>query len=37
MNILLYLYVMVGKPEGKNHSEDAGKWGRIILELISEK
>jgi hypothetical protein len=24
--------ILVGKPEGKNHSEDLGMDGRIILE-----
>jgi hypothetical protein len=26
--------ILVGKPEGKNHSEDLGVDGRIILECI---
>jgi hypothetical protein len=29
--------VLVGKPEGKNHLEDQGVGGRIILKLIFEK
>jgi hypothetical protein len=29
--------VFVGKTEGKNHSEDVGIDGRIILEWIFEK
>jgi hypothetical protein len=29
--------VLVGKPEGKNHSEDLGVDGRIILEWILGK
>jgi hypothetical protein len=26
--------ILVGKPEGKNHSEDVGVDGRIILEWM---
>jgi hypothetical protein len=29
--------VLVGKPEGKNHLEDLGVDGRIILECILRK
>ena len=29
--------VLVGKPEGKNHLEDPGIDGRIILRLIFRK
>jgi hypothetical protein len=29
--------ILVGKPEGKVHSEDLGVEGRIILERIFEK
>jgi hypothetical protein len=29
--------VLVGKPEGKNHLEDFGVEGRIILKWIFEK
>ena len=29
--------VVVGKPEGKNHFEDPGICGRIILKWISKK
>jgi hypothetical protein len=29
--------VLVGKPEGRNHFEDPGVDGRIILKLIFEK
>ena len=29
--------VLVGKPEGKNHLEDPGVDGRIILKLIFKK
>jgi hypothetical protein len=32
----LYI-VLVGKPEGRNHLEDPGKDGRIILKLVFEK
>ena len=28
---------MVGKPDGKNHLEDVGKDGRIILKWIFSK
>jgi hypothetical protein len=26
--------ILVGKPEGKGHSDDLGVDGRVILELI---
>jgi len=29
--------ILVGKPEGINHSEDLGVFGRIILECILGK
>jgi len=29
--------VLVGKPEGKNHLEDPGLDGRILLRWISRK
>jgi hypothetical protein len=29
--------ILIGKPEGKNHSEDLGIDGRMILELILGK
>jgi hypothetical protein len=29
--------VLVGKPEGRNHLEDTGVDGRIILKWILEK
>jgi hypothetical protein len=29
--------VLVGKPEGRNHFEDPGVDGRIILKCILEK
>jgi hypothetical protein len=29
--------ILVGKPEGKNHSEDLGVDGKIILEWILGK
>jgi hypothetical protein len=29
--------VWVGKPEGKNHSEDPGLYGRIILRWVLGK
>jgi hypothetical protein len=29
--------ILVGKPEGKNHLEDLGIGGRIVLKQISEK
>jgi hypothetical protein len=29
--------VLVGKPEGRNHSENPEVYGRIILKLIFEK
>jgi hypothetical protein len=28
---------MVGKPEGRGHSEELGVFGRIILKLIINK
>jgi len=31
------IHNLVGKPEGKNHSEDQGVNGRIILKRILEK
>jgi hypothetical protein len=29
--------VLVGKPEGKDHLEDLGEDGRIIVKYISKK
>jgi hypothetical protein len=29
--------VLVGKPEGRNHLEDQGIYGRIIVKRILEK
>jgi hypothetical protein len=30
-------YILVGKPEGKSHSEDPGVEGRMILEWTLEE
>jgi hypothetical protein len=30
-------YIWVGKPKGKNHLEDVGVNGRIILKWIHKK
>ena len=34
---MAYTGFMVGKPEGKNHFEDQGVKGRIILRWIFRK